>query len=477
MNWRTVGGLWILAIVLAAVAIMWQRLAPAAGVVATRANSAMAVFGTSSAVDGGDALALWPDGEPESMRLVRDGEPERRYARNGDGNWNQIAPLNHPVDSFSVQRTARLLANLRAIDRLSAAEAGEVPDAVLGLDPPRARLSFTWPGGAEVSVALGRRGIGGRAYARLAGGDETLVVGQELHDRAVAMDPREWRDRAIFGDVAADSASSVTISTGPNRVRLERDRREWRLREPVDTRVSPAALDELLRTLAAARLSGFILDQPPDTAAFGLVPPAATVELALSRPGQEEPEIRRLFLGAEAGAGTTDRFAMVEGRDTVIRVPGRLVQVFARDPVAWASLTAVSSVPADVGRVRILRPNLEIVLRREGEGWKMAVGRDGETPGAETDIPRGEADRLLDLLGTVQAAGIQSGRLTPEVDAATVVIEDFAFAPLGTVRIAADPSGIWVMDSGEGVLRVYPEGIAPPLDPETLGGRLGDAGG
>jgi len=66
-----------------------------------------------------------------------------------------------------------------------------------------------------------------------------------------------------------------------------------------------------------------------------------------------------------------------------------------------------------------------------------------------------------------------------------VVLEDFSGRPLHTVRIAAGgtqeaaaggtPSITWIMDAGDGLLRLYPGGIQPPLsadafDPPAPGG-------
>ena len=69
---------------------------------------------------------------------------------------------------------------------------------------------------------MGRRGLGGRAYARIADDPEarTLVVDAELHDRAVVMDPREWRVRGIFGEVSLDTAASVSLEVGGLRAAL-----------------------------------------------------------------------------------------------------------------------------------------------------------------------------------------------------------------------------------------------------------------
>ncbi len=493
MSWRAVAGWWLAAIVLVTIAVAWERVRPASGRAA--AGAPQPVFAVAGAPDDAAPLAgapAWPEGEARELVVERDGEPRRRFVRGEGRDWRQVEPIEHPVDPFSMERTIALARELRARDVIEAADLGddaaETPAELLGLEPPRARLTVRWraeeddddaplestterPAGRTIerTIELGRRGIGGRAYARLAGDDRVLVVDTGLHDRAVRMDPKEWRERSIFGDVALDTLRSVELREGAMAIRLERERRRWRMAEPYATRLNPILLDELVGELAGARVAGFVLDRPDDLGRFRLDPPIAEVVVTVEEPGRA-PRTTTLAIGAPAGAGTGDRFGRIDDRPVVVRIPGSVVRAIARPPQAWADPTATGTAPADVGRVRILSADREIVLERAGAGWTMAVGAGGDAPGEPSAIDPEGPDRLLDLLAEVRAPSVREGTLPPG-EAVTVVLEDFGARPLHAVRIASAGEGeAWIMDAGDGLLRLYPAGIEPPLDPAALRG-------
>ena len=411
-----------------------------------------------------------------------------RFTRDDSGLWHQVEPVEHPVEAFSIERTLRLVRSLEARDVIeasgdrAAAAAGEPSEAsLLGLDPPRAELEIRWADAVEpaIRVQMGRRGLGGRAYARIADDPEarTLVVDAELHDRAVVMDPREWRVRDIFGEVSLDTAESISIEVWDLRTLLVREDRRWRVSEPYRTRVNPLLLEELVNRLSAAWVNGFVIDRPEDPARFGLAQrPQAEIRVRVAEPGRPVRETR-LRIGATAGAGTSDRYGIVDDRAVLVRIPGALVQSIGRLPAQWADPTASGVRPLDVGRMRVLRedPGLELVLERAGEAWTLAVGDGDAAPGKPRAVAAAGPGRLLELLTEVRAPGVRPGRLSP-AESTTVVLEDFGGRPLHAVRIGRETTdtgsggGAWLMDAGDGLLRVYPAGIEPPLDAAALGG-------
>jgi hypothetical protein len=101
------------------------------------------------------------------------------------------------------------------------------PWKAFSLQPPAAEITFEWPGGSQV-LQLGRRSVAGRAYLRV-GGDQTIyIVGTKLHERALDMDPHEWRDRNIFRNVGVES-SRIEWQNGPAKLELARERKLWKM--------------------------------------------------------------------------------------------------------------------------------------------------------------------------------------------------------------------------------------------------------
>lgn len=383
----------------------------------------------------------------DRITLRREGEPTLVFAR-GEGGWMQIEPFRHPMDFFSIRQLAVLAGQVEVVREL---DEDEVEAGDLHLDPPRAQVVYEWADG-RLELALGRRSVAGRAFAARDG--RAYVVTGELYERAADMNPADWRDRTIFPGASVD-ADRVVIAGGPTRTVLERDRRRWRVVEPVRTRLDPAAGDALFAALGRAQLGGFILDRPPDLASFGLGEPSGVIEVESSSGTQ------RLYVGAPMGVGSGDRFGLVEGRPVVVRVPEAVLEAFFRPAQDLVDRTACGTEPADVKAVVIRGPEGELRIERSLERW-LAPQRDAEVNAAA-------ADELLDLLSGRRADEVELRPWPRELEMATVTLYGFDARPMDTVRIARDPAtGRWALENGDSVLRLFPAETTVPLTWEAL---------
>ena len=127
-----------------------------------------------------------------------------QFRREGDG-WWQVAPWRQPAEAAALRDVLLRLADLRATRRVDGG------GAELGLDPPEAELEVTWPEG-KVAVALGRRSVGGRAWARGPDG-AAWSVDPALHDAILDADLREWRSWRLFegAGVGPFKVSAITV--------------------------------------------------------------------------------------------------------------------------------------------------------------------------------------------------------------------------------------------------------------------------
>jgi hypothetical protein len=396
------------------------------------------------------------------ITLERRGDPELVFVRGADG-WMQTEPFAHPMDPFSIRRLAALAGQVEVVKRLAP---GDWEGIDLGLQPPRAVVTYEWPHGT-LGLHLGRRAVAGRSYLKIAGEPDVLVVRGELHDRAVQMDPKGWRDRAIFPNVSPD-ADQITIDDGTTRTVLRRERRQWTMSEPVRTRVDDLARGELLSALGRAVSGGFILDEPQDLSRFGLDEPAGTVTIVSSHavPGDGEPrrEVRtlRLLVGARMGVGSEDRFGMVEGRPVVVRLPEPVLAAFFRPVVTLIDPTASGILAANVKTLVVRGPEGEVKLERDLERW-MAPDHGVEVNG---DI----VERLLEVLTERRADRIDVATFPRDLQVATITMNGFDARPLDTVRVARDPdTGAWALDNGDDVLRIIPFETQIPLTPADFG--------
>ncbi len=405
-----------------------------------------------------------------TIRVERAGEPALVFARAGAG-WTQVEPFAWPMDPYSIEQFLVLARESMVRAVIDPDLRPELEPETMGLDPARATLRFEWPGGS-LGLRLGRTGMGGLAYVQREGEAVVYVVGQELNARAIDMDPREWRDRTIFRQVGIDS-DRIEIASAAGRTVLVRDRRQWRMTEPVATRLNVAALEDLLQGLGRARSAGFILDEPEDLSPFGLASPAATLMVVTTRlrPGDGAPvretDSQRLLVGARVGMATQDRFGMMEGSPSVVRLTEPVLKALFPGPDQLAAATASGVEPADVGSIRIDGTLGVIGLQRDEERW-IAPEHGGREVAAD------RVQQLLDVLTTVHASEIVLRPYPRDLEVATVSFFAHDGRPLDTVRIIrlpaeGDAERPWGLENGDDVIRVLPASVALELSPDAYG--------
>jgi len=423
--------------------------------------------------------------DPENLAEVvieREGV-RHRFERRGEL-WWQTEPVAHAADGWSMRQLAvraLRLESVRSVSIAPAASSGTAAErslAEVGLDPPLARVGFTEraragrPGAGGVVIELGRRSLAGRAFARLA--DDRARQGYEvveglLHDFVLDRDPRDFRSRDLFPgalEIDAVELSSAGVSTV-----LRRDGRNYRLDGVVRTRADRERAEELLDAVRRARSAGFIVDRPVEPAAYGLEPPAAT--LAVTSGGVRTA----LRIGDPVSIGAQDRFGLVEGTDTVVRVPAEALVAMVPRVDRLVDPTGTGARASDVGAIEIVRGDARIELRREVSGWSARrFDPDGSARGGVVDSAA--VERLLSALCETRASAIEVAPFPGERAIATVNLRGFAGEAIDTVRIAsragADGGSGFALENGDGVMRNH-GAIELPLLPAELGFRASPA--
>ncbi len=401
---------------------------------------------------------------------VKRGDDEAWVFQRTESAWKQVEPFEYPMDPFSIRQIASLARELEVVETIDPQAFGSAQDlASVSLHPPLAQVRYEWPGGT-VTLELGRRSLANRAYLSVAGDPAIYVVGQQLHERAIEMDSREWRDRTVFRGVGPEAARIELQYGTSNKLVLARERKEWKMIEPVRTRVDPVGLDAFLQALGTARVGGFILDQPPDLSKFGLTVPAMTLTVVTSdqpasAPGAGASSMsQRLLVGGRVGAGSQDRFAMIEGRPVVVKLTEPVLRALIRQPQDLAAPTASGVQPADVKTIIIRHQGAELKLQRELERWRAPEHQD------VTEVSSALVQELLDHLTALRASNIELREYPRDQEVGTMTLYGFDEKALDTIRIARDPqTNYWYMDNGDNVLRVYPAGLKLRMTPSDFG--------
>ena len=130
--------------------------------------------------------------EIKNITLQKDGE-RYEFERN-ELEWWMVSPFELRMDSSSMSALVRSVQGSRVIGEL----VSETNPTILGLGDQANAIALT-DGNGTISIRLGRKTLGGRAYAQV-GDEEPVIIDQSLHRRAIDMDYRLWRDVRLFPD-------------------------------------------------------------------------------------------------------------------------------------------------------------------------------------------------------------------------------------------------------------------------------------
>lgn len=399
--------------------------------------------------------------------LERDGV-RYRFVRRGES-WWQTEPIEFPVDSWSIRQFVIRLLKTESVRSVPAD-----PESLsrAGLSPAVASIELTILNDDGVSrtvgVELGKRSLAGRAYARMSDANATFdVVDATLHEFVLERDPKEFRRRDIFVDLS--EVDRVAFNSGGKLTVLERTGRDYRLSAPVRARADRAQAEELLDALRRARSGGFIVDRPAELAVYGLAPAAATITV------DGAGNTQTLLIGDAVSIGAQDRFGMMEGSQTIVRLPAAEIAGIVPRVERLLDAVATGVRPRDVGGLEIVSGANRVVLHREVEGWTARLFDVSRIDGADAAskeprvVDTDAVDRLLSALCEARAGSVEIADFPADREVARITLLGFAGEPIDTVRVARRASDDkLILENGDGVLRIH-GAIDLPLEPAALG--------
>jgi hypothetical protein len=233
----------------------------------------------------------------------------------------------------------------------------------------------------------------------------------------------------------------------------------------VRTRADRVQAEELLDALRRAKGGGFVSDRPVELSAYGLSPAMASLEVAGGG------VTRMLRIGDAVSIGAQDRFGMLDGTSTVVRVPAEVLATIVPRLDRLVDGIATSVAARDVAGIEIASGLRRISLRRETNGWSATIGEQGAAEQSTGEVERERVDGLLKALTETRAQAVEIAAFPQAESIATVTLVGFAGEALDTVRIArraADSK--WILENGDGVLRLH-GAIELSLTADELGFR------
>ena len=363
-----------------------------------------------------------------------------------DDAWWQQLPFPMRMDHPAMLALIEVAQGVQVLGEVSADQHTEG----LGLGDDANTISFS-DGTSSVSIRLGRKTLGGLGYATL---DENRVVlvDQSLHNLAIDMDHRIWRDIRLFPEFAIDGIR-IEREVDGDRMLLERHKGRWVMREPVSSRVEQSVLITWVGRLAAARVGSWVVDEPSDLHLFGLDLPSAIFEV-----GDRHGHSDIVFIGGRVSAGSQDRYMMLAGRPVVFTMKWDTVSQLFPLPEILIDSTGSGVSRFDAKQVTIRSNHSEIILQRDLDRW---VNKSSD----DANVDSNEVDALLNWVLDTKALSIAIGQYPLEQEVATVVFAGYDLLPIDSVRIAKTADGEWILENGDNVLRLHAPETGDALAP------------
>lgn len=184
----------------------------------------------------------------------------------------------------------------------------------------------------------------------------------------------------------------------------------WRITAPVEGPADTRAVDTLVQTAAQAERKRTIAESTDDPGAFGLAEPDAVLTIFVGD---------RPLPALSVGMGTPIGFNAYVRRgdeDAVLLTGGTVRAALMKRLADLRDKTVLHFAESDVSRLRITpRDGDDVILEREGEGWRIAAPIDARASQATVDNLFGSlrALRAVEFV-TETGADAEAGRgLTP----------------------------------------------------------------
>ncbi len=396
------------------------------------------------------------------------------FAKDGE-DWWQTAPVRFKLNSWSAGNIPTDMGALRTVRQFTPGSDGSPTLEKTKLAPaPLAVVTLeTDQNGTKGKhiVKLGRKSIGGIAYAMVAGDDDVHVVNDDLHDRLVDKQWSAWRDKSISGPKEGQ-VDQVVIERGATTVTLAKADGAWALGSPHGGRVDRSAVETLLNAIDGFYVKDFIKDQPSDLSAYGLDRPAAVVRMRkpaaptadatgsddapaddAASEAPAEPTIYTLTIGGPADLTNEAFFATwsvgVEGGDVVFTLGKSSAEDLEKNVDDFRDARITPLQATDVRQVKIERgaadPTIVHLLQTEGQ-WAFDTAAD---PGFAADA--GAVQDLIDDVVGAKATGYVPDAAPAGPPIATVTLGALARAEPDLLRLyaAEDDGKVMVMRNNE----------------------------
>jgi hypothetical protein len=310
--------------------------------------------------------------EPAQVKRVEVRHGDRLIAveSEGDQGWKMVEPLEAKADKAKVNDFVSAVNGARVKEFLD-----DAPQdlAKYGLNPPRWRLTFfVGDDRAEKSVLIGDEDTTKSGINVKRGATEAVFLVENKLLEKLPKEASDWRDRAIMAFKRdsverleiRDDASVVEVACVDNCGKIPDDR--WQLKQPLEAKADAVKVRTLLRSLEELKAKGFVAEQSPDLAPYGLDHPSAQIHVwrkDVSTPvtalfGREDPD-------------TGGRFLKLAERPAVYAIDIKDAADLLKTAPELRDLKLLAFKARDIRKIELSQPDATVVLEGDGETWSQ----------------------------------------------------------------------------------------------------------
>jgi len=267
--------------------------------------------------------------------ITIDNGADRLSLRKAESGWQIEAPPAGAADADNIRTLLTTLRSLRAAD-FASDDDGDL--ASYGLAEPAQRVVLGLDDGTEVGLSVGSE-KSGQLYAKSSQRPTIFLVPAWVREN-LDRKPAYFRDKTIAHFEASDVAE-LRITRADDVLTLRRSPAgEW---QSDAGKVRTEVVDRMVTTLASLKGYDVAAEAPDDLAAFGLDPPAFTIQ-ATAADGADLATIR---FGSYRGTEVLEEnSAMRDGGDTVFQIRGYFYeQLDKKRQVLLAPETPAAATP------------------------------------------------------------------------------------------------------------------------------------
>jgi hypothetical protein len=331
----------------------------------------------------------------DAARVDVDRSGEKYALEHADNKWRLAAPVQADLDQAKADSLPRDLAQLEAVEFITADPKAEDLDKVYGLAKPAAtvKVAFTDKKKAEQVVELGKKRDGKEEYyARIRGDNAVFTVKKDVYE-TLTRDSLSLRSAELW-KLAPDEIAEVRIRRGEE-YDLKREGEAWKLSGPFSAPVAADQLKALTEELAHPKADKFVAHAATDLAMYGLDNPylRVTVKPGAKKEKEKEPEKtkdkdtkeRVLLVGKPVDKDGKARYARLGDTEAIFVLGEKAVAAVDHGALDLLDRKLLAVSPNTIKSIRTTTDKETFTLNRDRDGWKVERS-DGPafTPDAES---------------------------------------------------------------------------------------------